>query len=132
MNAFTLSRIAFVIIDGRILVKSSVNAQTCKDWMLGMGNNEERYKNAIRGYMTPERLQFFTGEDYRPVTVLNNTYIARLCTWYSSHFRYRPLRICNGVRRGRINEVWDPISEINIECINQCIPPKVIEVGRNK
>lgn len=131
MNTFTSSRIAFAILNGRILVKSSMDDRTCKEWVLGMGYTEEQYKNAIRGYMTQERLQFFTGDDYRQVPVLNSTYISGLCTWYSSRFRHRPSRICNGVWRGRMNEVWAPIAEINIDSIKQCIPPEVFEVGKS-
>lgn len=113
---FNKDRVAFIVFGDTVLVQpNSDDERTCKEWMMqDLHMPAEAYYSVSRGYMMPDRIQFFTGGELVYPDASITTYIVReALDLYLKMFPDacgQPL-IGNGCTIGATDEVWPPILE---------------------
>ena len=113
MPMFSPDRRAFVVCGCAIVMQRPEDtAMTCLDWMREVLNlTDKDFKECVRGYMLPGRIQFFTGEDYRPSLNVTADALEEAMRIYEEEFgeTAEPPLIGNGCHVGTYKEQWPPI-----------------------
>ena len=116
MPIFNKDRIPFVVYNKKpMLFVVDHETKSCKELALKHGLSIEEYENSLRGYILPGRLQFFTGNDYRPYR--GPLWFETLYGLYEAHKKFfkdagAPI-IYNGVIKGEEGEQWPPMEEMS-------------------
>lgn len=124
---FHLSRIPFIWIpcEDFPYMKLVFNENLHDDrdhqhWVLEDYNIEPwQFEHLPRSYIRDGRIQFFQGSSFQPIGKQLNTTLFDFFTIAEKYqeqtdWTMSDVIICNGVRIGKIGEVWDPIEIIGV------------------
>lgn len=96
MSNFVQERTPFIVMHGEVLFKREKDNRTCLEWARDMGYTKKQWEEAIRGYIMEDRVQFFTGDDYGCVVVVNDEIFNSVNTYHASIYGRMPAYYYNG------------------------------------
>lgn len=104
-------RRAFVYADGKLQVQAEDDQRTCEQWVREtLNKGHEDWSVLSRGYLQEDRIQFFTGEDYRSDPSITASEVQELRDVHEALYGSPAhLKVCNGVVSGVADTVWEPI-----------------------
>lgn len=118
---FHRNRIAFVWLNGELLVNNPHDDRDHQHWLLeDYGVPIEQFEKLPRGYMIKDRIQLFISSNHSQISKtdlrLPMSYIIELREIYREHFPENEGRVWvyNGVTVGKPGEIWPPI-----ECLGE-------------
>lgn len=114
MDGLSQNYTPFIVLHGDVLIKKVVDDRTCLEWTIGMGYTEDQWERAIRGYISENRLQCFTGRDYRCVPYVNSEILRLLREYHGSVYGYLPTELYNGLKKGEAGIAWEPLCVLNV------------------
>lgn len=107
---FTASRRNFVIVGSNPVMQPADSKVCTRLWMeQDLRIRQPRFEQVLRGYMSAERLQFYTGSDYGIATQITDEMLERCVTTYGKLYGHAPKLIGNGCWVGSEGEVWKPV-----------------------
>lgn len=113
---FHMTRCLFGWVNGELtIVDDPEDDRDHQHWMLeDYGISPEEFENINRGYMLPFRIQLFVGSDFRPIDLntISAKDISTLIEFHKTKYRNQIVEIFNGVKVGKVGEIWDPIERI--------------------
>ena len=115
MGDFKSKRIPFIYLNCKLMLNENPGNSTCLEWVTGMGYTKERWANSVRGYISADRVQFFTGEDYRPTPVIPSDIMPIIHAKCINLYGMPPKVVYNGVEVGEEGEFWEPIEDVTSE-----------------
>lgn len=105
-------RVAFIYHKGQLFVQEKGDTRSCEEWVKDIrGMHHEEWAAATRGYLIPGRIQFFTGEDYRPARYLGEYNVNELRDVHRRLYGADCQNIFNGVKPTGEQELWEPIQK---------------------
>lgn len=114
MSEFLKNRAPFYCMGDNVYIKKTPDSRSCLQWMLDQGHTHEQWANAVRGYVSENRIQFFTGEDYRCVDSVSEDVLSVLRDYHLRVYGCLAKEIYNGVIAGDQGEFWLPVRQL--EC----------------
>lgn len=117
-DTFHRERFAFAWVDGILTFNENNNdGRDHEHWLKeDFGITEEQFENINRGYMKPTYIQLFKGSSFKPVDTseISVSDFKKLCEVHGSRYGTDKVEIRNGVKVGKVGEIWPPISVIGI------------------
>lgn len=106
---FTAIRIPFIVLpSGEVRFQDEPDGRTCWEWAsTDLRLDRQTWENAVRGYISSGRVQFFTGADYG-IAELDRIPFVVVAIEYERRFGSKPVRYGNGVCSGKEGEFWPP------------------------
>lgn len=120
---FHKKRYPFIWINGKLTFNDNMNDDrdhqhwVCEDY----GISVEEFEKSPRGYMLPGRIQLFIGSDFSciPLHQIEFDDIDHLISVHKSLYPDTAYQIFNGVKVGKIGEIWPPIEELIVSVENK-------------
>lgn len=118
---FNRDRYGFICIgDDIVLMRRQDRELTTSEWAVRVcGVDESDLCYVIRGYITPDRIQFFT-EDYSTAPDVNEKMIANAYAAYKKLYGATAIEAAqvpmyNGVKQGVEGETWPPFLRFDFD-----------------
>lgn len=104
-------RIAFIFNGSEVCYQDPSDHRAAKVWVSErFGFTFGEWAAAIRGYLIPGRINFFTGDDYGFASKVDDSMVTTVLVGYQEHYGYTPLEgVYNGCIVGEEGEVWLPL-----------------------
>ncbi len=113
---FSLERIAFLFCNGQVRVQDRGDHRACEEWALSELNlSHSEWANSVRGYMLPERIQFFTGENYRADLSVTDGCVQKVKEAYKDIYGTECDNVFNGVNIKATDTLWGAIYRYDVE-----------------
>lgn len=120
---FHKKRYSFIWINRKLTFNDNMNDDrdhqhwVCEDY----GISVEEFEILPRGYILPGRIQLFIGSDFSsiPLHQIEFDDIAHLISVYETLYPDTAYRVFNGVKVGRVGEIWPPIDEFIVDIENR-------------
>lgn len=111
---FHLKRYAFAWIKGKLTFHTKQDERDHQHWLMEDYHiSLEEFEETNRGYMIDGKIQLFIGSDFKPVdpSTVYMSDIKKLINEYSIRYKDETVSICNGVKIGKVGEIWEPIEK---------------------
>lgn len=113
---FHLSRLLFAWVHGELKFNTNNNDDRdhqhwlCEDFGLTL----DEYEHTNRGYIKDDRVQLFIGSTFSPLDTseISTTDFFKLIKKHAEIYGTSSVKVYNGVKIGKVGEVWDPIIEL--------------------
>lgn len=112
---FHKSRYAFAWVNGKLVFNDKRDDRDHQHWLLeDFSVTIEEFENLNRGYMLPTYIQLFRGSKFSPIDTSEISVLdfKELCKIHGNKYGTDKVEVRNGVKIGKIGEVWPPISII--------------------
>lgn len=110
---FHKKRVPFAWVDGQLKFNTDPNDdRDHQHWLLDdFGISVEIFERLNRGYMIAGRIQLFKGSRFEPINTddISVSDFNELLHQQYMMFGTQQTKVCNGVKVGKVGEVWDPI-----------------------
>ena len=120
--AFHKSRLPFAWIRGTLVFNNNANDdRDHQHWLLeDFGILPDEWEKTPRGYMIDGRIQLFIGSDFRELEfdIIPKSDITSICRKYYEVYKKPLVQIYNGVKVGKVGEIWKPIKKIGTFATN--------------
>lgn len=123
VEEFHKARLAFIWIGDELFFnENSDDDRDHQHWVCeDFGVTVEEFEELPRGYILPGRIQLFKGSSFSPINVrsIKKDHFMRLIEKHNKLYPRYDYEIYNGVKVGKVGEVWPPMFVVDRNWANQ-------------
>ncbi len=108
VKEFHIERVMFYVWNGHVIIAPKNDSRGHKEFI----SNQEIYDKCVRGYYTSLKLVVYTGgDDFKMVETAKLQKIIPLLI--EALNTPKGTHIYNGVKKGKLGDVWEPLQHFN-------------------